>query len=400
MGNQNIQLIEFDPSSRYLIVGTSKGRVLQYLYNSPFLLSRLYSFPHKNSTNCLKNKNFVTTFAFYKQKIACSGCRGSVFVADLVSKNDTKMVVCGYQDINILHFLDSSTLLGIDINNYINIISINDKNIYKKVLIPFEEKIKKISTTPNQNYIVISSDKNSCLFNTTTYKLTNINHKDTNNNQNNFKLLNSFISREMFEEAFWLILNKEILKNSLEHKKLEKIYADKYKKAINLLMVQKDKDAISMLEKFKNVKQKKIEISSLFKDFRHYKEFQNYCIEGKLSLVFAMVQKYPSLKRTTQYKEIQTTYNKNIQKAQKQLLAKNDKKMRFYLEQYISIPSKQQSIKHFITKNKDFIAFLKAIKNRDYKTFHFLLENNNSFVDTATYKLLLKDIQSNIKKAK
>lgn len=72
--DEDLEILAFDLSSMYIIAGTKSGRVLQYRYNEISLLSRLCSFPANQEIDRSKIKqNFVSAFAFHKNKIACSG---------------------------------------------------------------------------------------------------------------------------------------------------------------------------------------------------------------------------------------------------------------------------------------------------------------------------------------
>ena len=109
----DISLLEFDPSSTYLIAGTEHGRVLQYRYNNLSLLSRLCSFPHdRNKIKFKENENYVSSFAFYENTLACSGLGGAIFIIDLYSQANKSIITHHKTRVNAMCFIDKNTLLS------------------------------------------------------------------------------------------------------------------------------------------------------------------------------------------------------------------------------------------------------------------------------------------------
>ena len=69
INNENLNILSFDLSSKYIIAGNSEGRVLLFKYNSGSQLSRLCSFPYQRSKMSVK-KNFVCAITFHKNLLA------------------------------------------------------------------------------------------------------------------------------------------------------------------------------------------------------------------------------------------------------------------------------------------------------------------------------------------
>ena len=154
--SQNIDILSFCANSTYIIAGSTSGRVYQYRYNNSALLSRLCSF------SPIKKKDFesyVSAFAVNKNKLACAGSGGAVFVIDLYSQTAKSVIIKKGPRVNALCFIDDYTLVSANINGVIKVHNLHNDTAVKTIDAPFNN-IKQISKMPNQNFVLISSDTN------------------------------------------------------------------------------------------------------------------------------------------------------------------------------------------------------------------------------------------------
>lgn len=422
---EKIEIMEFDPSSSYIIAGTSNGRVLQYKYDGSVLLSRLCSFPYDRSKEYEKiKKNFVSAFAFYENQIACSGYGGAIFVINLFSQANKDIITHSRSQIDALCFLDENTLISGNIDGAIDIISLKNTHSYKRLNAPFRA-IKQILIMPNPNYIMVTSQKHIAIFDIKNYKLIDSNYIELNANINkvtilrkemliiafdnkeiikielpNIEKLKSLILHNSLDRAFDLIAHEPMLRNSTEHQELEKRYQEIYLKALDALLHHNKELALQLTDMFKHTKTKQDEIKELFLAFDNYPQFQAHFSQQKLTLAYAMATKFPALQQTWQYARMERAWKEAFKNAQRQILLGKEKNAKLCLSEYLAITSKRESIQLILKQNKEFIKFLKAIEKKDYKTVNQLALKHEIFTQIPTYHALVKEAQEHLEKAK
>ncbi len=426
INNESIDILTFDSLSTYIIAGTKSGRVLQYRYNSSVLLSRICSFPqHQDGVRKKFKQNFVSAFALYKNKIACSGYGGSIVVIDLHSKANKTIISNTNIRLNTLCFLDEDTLISANIDGLVQVISLKNpslsKNINTSIL-----NIKQMLIMPNPEFIMLSSCSNSlAIIDIKKYKLVNYNYlmfEDKvnkiailNNGNlfvalNNCKLLNielantkqlmSLITHNSLDEAFELVANEPMIQNSKEHKILETKYQLYLEDTITAL-INNNKDLANQLASmFKNTAAKKDEIRELFKAFKFYNRFQVLFLEKKYALAYAMCSKYPALKYTLQYKKMEKIFKNAFSDAQRQMLIGREDIAKSILSEYMTVIIKRPLIKLILNYNKEFLIFLKAVESKDYHTIDKLAKENEIFTQIPTYISLNKEIANLFKDSK
>ena len=422
---EEIEIMRFDPSSNYIIVGSANGRVLQYKFDSSLLLSRLCSFPHDRPKEYSKvKKNFVSSFAFYKSQMACSGYGGAIFVVDLVSQANKDIITHGRSRIDALCFLNDYTLVSGNVDGAIDIISLKNTHSYKRLNAPFR-KIKQILVMPNSNYIMVTSQKHIAIFDIKNYKLIDTSYIELDANINRVAIANkevlivafndqeiikielpsieklrSLILHNSLDRAFDLTAREPMLRDSNEHMELEKRYKERYIQAVDALIHHNKELALQLTDMFKHTQQKKEEIKLLFLAFDNYPQFQAHFSEKKLTLAYAMATKYPALKYTWQYVRMEREWKETFKYAQRQILLGKEENAKLCLNEYLTIISKRQSIQLILKQNKEFIKFLKAIEKKDYKKVNQLALRNEIFTQIPTYHSLIKEAQKYLDKAK
>ena len=422
--DEEIEILKFDPNSKYIIAGTKNGRVLQYKYDNSSVLSRLCSFPYQKDNQRTKiRKNFVSSFAFYKNKVACSGYDGAIFIIDLLSRANQNVISHTRVRINALCFLDEDTIISGNIDGVIQVISLKDKRVYRRINAPFT-KISQILIMPNPNYIMVSSNANYLvIIDIKNFKVVDSKYLEFEDKISkialskdetllvgleNFKLLQiklpsiaklkSLIDKNLLAQAFKLLASEPMIRNSHEHIKLQEKYQEYFNRAVNALINNNADAATAFLKIFENTPSKKEEIMMLFKGFQEYPRFKNLILEYKYSIAYAMSSKYPALKHTPQYKKMEKIWKDIFSDAQRQMVLNRDDLAKEILAPYMTTAVKRPLIKFILNHNKKFLEFLKAIESREFETMEKLAKENEVFTQIPTYTALHSEIKDNVKR--
>ncbi|MDD3442591.1 MAG: hypothetical protein PHW89_04965 [Sulfurimonas denitrificans] len=422
-----IEIISFDPSSTYIIVGTKNGRVLQYKTNQSNILSRLCSFPYKREESDSKTKeftNFVSAFAFYKNQFACSGYGGTIYIIDINTQTNKEIITHNKSRLNALCFLDENRVVCGSSDGTITIFFLNDINNYKIIRTALSG-ISQLLIMSNPNYLmVVSSSKIIMVVDTKNYKITHtkyiefkaqINSVDivndssliaalANNTIVNVELrgvtkLKTFILHNSLEKAFELIAKEPMLHGLNEHKILEERFEKSYENATKALISQNVVLASQILDVYKNVKQKEQKIKELFDAFKNYLRFKVLFLEKKLPLAYAMCARFEPLKNTPQYQKMEQEFQITFLNAQRYILKNSVKEAKELLSKYNSVLSKKPLINLLLTQNKEFVAFLKAIQTKDFSTINQLVKMNKLFKEIPNYIAMYSEIDKMLEHA-
>jgi len=425
--DSHIQIISFDPSSTYIIIGTSNGRVVQYRFNSSSKLSRLCSFPHllPDEKFSQKETNFVSAFAFNENKFACSGYGGAIYVINLHTRDNTKIITRSRVKIETLYFLDNTHLISGNIDGVLEIIDLNEPSKIRRLNAPFT-KIKNIVAMPNKEYILISSNKNYIsLVNIKTLKIVDAKYLEFDakiakiipKNEDsllvvlkdatvltvellNLDTLKTLINDNKIYQAYKLLQQAPMLRGSKEDVHLQESYEENLIKAIKYIIKGDLNSADDITRPLMQIPSKKDEVALIYTAFKHYEKFQLFFHEKKYNLVYSMSDRFPALKQTLEYKSLEKYWQKNFVEAQKQMLLNNTESARALLSDYIMVPSKRSLIKFILYKNKDFINFLQAIENKEFERINNIAKENQNFTNLDHYQSLHSELKNNLEEAK
>lgn len=427
--HEKIDIIGFDPTSTYIIIGTDRGRVLQYRFNSSQQLSRLCSFPYllPDEKYSQKEKNYVSAFAFYKEKFACSGYGGAIYVFNLHSKDNTKVItrLRARAKIESLYFLDEKYLISGNSEGVVEIISLEDTSKIQRLNAPFLN-IKNIVAMPNRDYILVSSNKDYIsLINIKTLqvienkylifdaKIDKVVQKDeesllvvlkdatvVNVELVNLSSLRLLVEENKLYEAYKLLHKTPMLRGSKENSYLEECFANSLKKAIHYLIREDIDSAEEITKPLMKIPSKKAEVKLIYTALKHYKKFQLLFHEQKYSLVYSMSDRYPALKETREYKSVEKFWKKDFIEAQKQMRVNNIEAAKALLRDYVMVPSKRAIIKHILYQNKEFIDFLQAIEDREFSKLNEIVKENKNFTYLDNYQSLNREILESVNEAK
>ena len=420
---KEINILSFDSSSNYLIVGTKYGRVFQYKYNNPSVLARLCSFPYDRTIPQPKNfTNFVSAITFHGSKIACSGYGGAIFIMDLHVNTHKEVITDSNIRTNSLCFIDMDTLISGKDNGEIDVIHLNAKITLNKIYTDFKT-IKHIIPIPNTHYIFVNSEeKFLSIVDIKEHKVINENYATFDDTILNMVLLDNdtvvialknldiiklnlpkpenldlLISEFPLYQVFKRTQNATIVQNYKNYQKIEKQYTNIYKMATKSLMQGDKKLAVSLLKNYAKLKSKSKDIQILFKTFEYYDKFKLLTHSKRHFDAYELSERFPILKQTDQYKEMDTIWKNCFLNAQKELLAGNLPVAKQSINIYKNIPVKKEMCSFIFNYPNDFVKFLKALVKKDFKTTDEITKKFNAFKNIPTYINLTKKIEGSIK---
>ncbi|MBC8237587.1 MAG: WD40 repeat domain-containing protein [Helicobacteraceae bacterium] len=416
-----IQKLKFDLESKYIIAATQSGRVLQYRYDGSSLLGRLYSFEQVHSKRKTK-ASAVSSFAFYKNIMACGGNNGAIFMINLHSRAN-KMIIKnnGASRITSLCFLDDARLLSTDSLGKIYLNSTKNAALIKQADTGFI-KITQALLMPNPKYLmIIGGTKNIAVYDTVSLKLlhnkyvefedivTSLEIVDENTLIATLKhssvekielptteKLKSFIISNQLSKAYDLVKKDPLLLSTKEFKVLEIAYKKVYSQALDALIKGNKDVALKITRSFKYVDAKKDDIDLLYKAFDNYPRFKSLYIEKKYALAYAMAAKLPPLKRTFQYAKMQELWRDTCDNAQRQIAHGHHENALTLLSSFASILEKRPYIKLILKHNDELIQFNQALQSKDYKTIHNLADANPIFTLITEYRTVEEDMNKEL----
>lgn len=425
--DEEIEIISFDSSSTYIIAGTKRGRVLQYRANQSNLLSRLCSFPYKREEIGSKAKeftNFVSSFAFYKNRFACSGYGGAIYIIDINTQTNIDVLTHNKSRLDALCFLDENRLVCGSSDGTISIFFLDNSKSYKVIKTTISG-INQLLVMSNPDYLmVIGNSKIITVIDTKNYKITHskyiefkaqVQKVDIVNDDlliaaledntivsvelRGIKKLKSLIINNSLEQAFELLAKEPMLHGSYEHKMLEERFESSYKNAAKALINQNITLASQILDLYKNVKSKQQKIKELFDAFKNYPRFKVLSLEKKYAIAYAMCTKYEPLKNTLQYQKMEQEFKTHFLNAQRYILQNNLQGAKELLSTYNSTICKKPLINMLLTQNKEFVLFLRAIQKKDFNTINQLIKKNELFKEIPNYIAMHSQIRESLDNA-
>ncbi len=414
--SQKIEILTF--CSNYVIAGTDEGRVFQYRYDNSAVLSRVCSFPYKKGGQ----DNYVSAFAVLGNNLAFSGQGGAIYVIDIYTQANKKVLLQQGKRVDALCFIDENVLVSADIDGVILVHDLNDDGVSKKINAPFVN-VKQIVKMPNPDFIAISGEENyitladikkNKIVQTKYVEFQNAIRKITLAHERSLLVvlddasvinvelstpldLKTHVFNNELDKAYSLVENEPMLLECNAYKMLEKQYDVIYRKTIKALMNQNKSLALKETAILKNVASKKQDLSLLFIAFEHYNRFKTLYLEKKYALAFAMSDKYPSFKYTPIHSKLEEAWNDSFVNAWRHMLLGKEENAKTLLNEYITVISKRPIIKLFLNKDSEFICFLQAIETKDFQTVEELRLKNKIFQDVPIYHPINQSIEKNLK---
>ena len=316
------------------------NRLLQFKHDTSIQIARLHSFSNSKAKNI-----FTNAIASHENLIACSNRDGEIVVVNIYSKR--KNIIKSQQHkINTLHFLNKNTLVATDING-----------------------LAQVCDLKNSTQREITSPSILALLHR---------QKSIDLNRLSSSILKPLIDVNSLSLAFEVIDNNPMLRETTEYNKLQEMYRVVFTKAVEELRKGKNKNALKLLENFKDISSKKEEINALFIDFKHYERFKLHIFEEKYSIAYALCSKHSLLILTPEFKEMEEIFNTAFKLAREQMLMNQKDLAEDTLSPYMTILSKRQKIKSLLKGNYNYESSAKKTSAVEMQTEKLLLAYDKS----------------------
>jgi len=416
---EEIELLCFDPSSKYIIAGSKNGRVLQYRVDGSTLLARLCSFPYEQPLCGYKIRtNFVSECTFFNNMLAVTGYDGAIFIIHLLTQANKKVISHLKTRIDALCFIDEKTLISGNQDGVIRVYDLSKEITYKQINAPFIN-IKQIIAIPNSHNIIVHSQtkyitiidiKNLkiihdkyLIFEDSIQEITLIgeslltvalkNKKILQVMLPNTQELHILVQNNLFVAAYKLLVDEPTLRGTQAEQELEERYKEIYSQAKSALIKKDEKRAHYLIDVFKKIPSKQNDIDTLFRAFKNYSQLQELFINKKYTLFYAMCTRYEPLQSTPEYTKMENIFKDSFTKAQRQILLNNKENAQFILKDFITVTSKRAIIHLILHSNTLFIDFLRAVDEKDFQKIYTLASKNNLLAQLPNYQALQEELE-------
>lgn len=417
-----VMCLHFVQNTPYIIVGTTQGRVMQYRYDAKSSLSRLCSFPFNNphGTRVL-GRNYISTIDSYEHLVAASGYGGAITIIDIHAHAHKRTIQKARLRIDLIKFVSANLLIATTANSNIHFHHLDTHKEFKSISSPLG-RIHTIELIPNTHFALIAGESNAiALLDLEKEKIFSSHIIIFDAFVRFFKLVNNetivavlddntiqtvllpsrvhlkeLIKTKEYAKAFRLIRDNPILKETPEHEQLEKLYSNLYSKALKALIASNKRGAFQLLSQFESLPEKKKDVQNLLKTFEFYQRFNAAYIDKRYNLAYSLCEQYPALQHTYQYRKMEKAFQTAFTFAQKQILMGRYDVARDTLYPFKTVKSKKELIKLLLGQNKEFVEFLKALQNNDYKTIETLTKHYSTFATLPNYRELLEHLDEQI----
>jgi len=400
--NEEVVSLIFDKTQKYFFCTTKKGRVYQYRIDSLMQISRLITFK--------KSKDYIFNLDIDLQNLYIASNKELALI-DLHTNVKKYRLEFDF-NIEFLKIIDDYIIfLGDDFTFYL----FKRAKISKSVTTKFNA-ITGFELIDN-SYALISYENKIALFDLINFKVINYNYLEFKSDivkialyknslvvaLKNFEVellniskeqeLQELIYKERLDDAFALVANNPMLKSSKYYTELEKLYNHYIDEVIYAYTHNNHTLADKIIKKYLTIDSKKHHIQDLQYSFKnYYARFKNLVLEKKYAIAYAMSDKYPFFKQTPYYEKMEEAWQQTFADAQRQMLLKQYDLAKSILSEYITTTSKRSLVKFVLSYNKEFLEFLKAVKNRDFKTIQKIIKLNNIFKEVPSYIALEKEV--------
>jgi soluble cytochrome b562 len=413
-----IEKIYFIPDSAYLLVSTERGRVMLYNYKSVPFGFRLYSFVKQYKTQKQKK---MTCAAFIHKRVAIAGSEGTIMILGLHSHELQQGFKPTYSTISAICFTNANKLVSAEVQGDIFIHTLDNSHPMQTIHTALYS-IRQLLPIPNTDFILLHTGTN---------KLALLGYKDSKHVDLNYRSfqkdiayidlsedghlfvmfadkeiieiqlhkpeeIESLILHNMITKAYQLVEKEPWLQYTHEYTALEKIYLKEYFKAMKALINEDENKAHQITDEYLLIESKKDDVVLLFKSFREYERLQLLIQEHKYAPAYALCEKFPPLKYTHEYKNMEENFKHAYILAQKAISSAKYSEAKEHLAPYLTVVSKQEMLNLILKYNRDFLDFLGYIKEEDYENINELLQKYPIFHEIPSYIALQKKIRTKL----
>jgi delta-aminolevulinic acid dehydratase/porphobilinogen synthase len=220
------------------------------------------------------------------------------------------------------------------------------------------------------------------------------------------KKLKHYIEEKKYTEAYDLIEENPLLKNSTFYSRLEQIWENIVSKAHTFLEQGQKDVANQILKPFMSIPSKRMFIQQLLKDFAEFDKFKLLVTKKKYPLAYSLANKYSSFKDTKYYKHMENEWKKAFNMARQLIFEKNKEDyVKQLLMPFRGVSEKTPLIQSLFNEKEIYQLLKQKLAKKDFKGFFELIHRFPFLADLDEYKetlnfgeRLLNAANENIKK--
>ena len=400
--------VAIDPLSRYMFSGGDDGKTFAIDVESGKLVFTLP--PHADTINDIafsQNGNWVAV-ASYDRKI-------SVF--NMVTMTPKEKFKAHSAPVMKLQFFQKNKLLSVDKNSSAIVWDIYSSKVLKRLegihddvnalTVGIDEKVLFLGTKLgyvllysletyeqiSRNYIKISSPITSMIFDEEHHYL-------IIGTQDGFLIyydvfegtiqLKEYLRAKEFSSFQKIVDENPLLQYTKVFDLLTNFWQNSLQKAKELLQNGETQKAQKILAQFSHIPSKNRIAQKLLRDYNEFPKFLQYIKDGKLSLAYGLVNRFPEYKETKAYKALEARWKKALAAAQKYAL--NQKTMQMakdILSPYRGISEKTMFVQDVLTKSEIYKRFKNAMAKKEFKVCFDLVKKNPFLRELPEYTTLM-----------
>ena len=404
-----IESVAFDKKDRYVATGGTDGRTHLWNINTGKMVGSLA--PHSD---------YVTAIAFTNNSLWCAtgSYDKSISITNISSMKFAYKLKIHLAMVTKIKFIPNFRMISGDKEGHLVCSNYAKGNVIKR-LPKLREMIVDFCFDINYKYMFASAkNRTVVLYSLETYEILREEFITTNSTITSLefipelfylvigtvdgiiyiydlladeKELDRLIDEKNYSEAYKLINENPLLKESISYSHLEKIWEHTLNQAQKLLENSQKESAEKILKPFMGVPSKRMFIQSLFKDFAEFEKFKQLVLKGKYPLAYSLANKYPSFKETKYYKHMEKEFKKVFAIARQLMF---DKSKEEYIKK-ILMPfrgvSEKTSLIQSLLNEKDIYKLMKQrMAKKDFKGFFELVNRYPFLANLEEYKKTLE----------
>lgn len=325
-----IDILSFDPTSTYIAAGTATGRVMVWHTDSTNLIARFASFPeYTPHLFSVPSQNYVSAIAFSPTHIASAGYGGSMVVTNLYTQANTIRIKPAAARINAIVFMDSQHIITGNEHGLIELINLEEHHPIQQLMASIGPIYHLLHLRPSSLLLAASRFNHIALIDLKTMRVID----------------NRYIS-----------LPAPIRSVTL---------ADENKITVGLESGE--------------IVQAELSPCSELKQLLDHRDFDQ---------VYAMGEADPLIKECSEYRQIESIFQRDYNKALQAFSRGDDDDASFLLKPFAAIANKRRTVQGLISAFNRYPRFVHLIKEKKYSAVYGLAEQYPPLKQTEEYRLL------------
>jgi len=380
-----VECIEFHPKELYIATGGQDGRTFLWNLKEGSFISTISS-----------QSDYVTSIAFSPNGIwIASGSYDKTITITNISSMHQSFKLRGHKGaITNLRFLKNRRLISTDKMGEVVVWDYMKAKVHKR-LASMPYTVTDISLTKDEHFLFVGAkDGSIALYNLETYEklsskyiklsspITAIEYVQeskiliagTKNGEVVFYDLSKdetallgYVKIKAYKEAYILIEENPLLLFTKAYLRLEEAWKETVEEAKVLLQNGQHKEAKKILAPFTQDAKKRLFAQNFLKDFVEFDKFKKAANMKKYSLLYSLVNQYPTLKETKEYKMAEKEWKNILNKAKDVIMKKGgEETARTLLMPFRGIASKSGVIQSLFAKKEVYLLFKKLLAAKDF----------------------------------